>query len=136
MIWENYLTQNLTESSKSLLQLRRAISSGWGLRQVAKWVGKIARQLIIGADTKAGSIRDYKSEGEIWLWQIQLLWVKCLKHCKKCSVGITKKTIISVLWYNSLTAASLLSVQFSISLPYFEIVTKFLLYIHGKNNKI
>ena len=52
--------------------------------------------------------------------------VKCLKHCKKCSVGITKKTIISVLWYNSLTAASLLSVQFSISLPYFEIVTKFL----------
>lgn len=34
---------------------------------------KIARQLIIGADTKAGSIRDYKSEGEIWLWQIQLL---------------------------------------------------------------
>ena len=34
---------------------------------------KIARQLIIDADTKAGSIRDYKSEGEIWLWQIQLL---------------------------------------------------------------
>ncbi len=30
-------------------------------------------ELIINADTKAGSIRDYKSEGEIWLWQIQLL---------------------------------------------------------------
>ena len=44
MIWENWLTQNL-------------------IRQVAKWVGKIARQLIIDADTKAGSIRDYKSEG-------------------------------------------------------------------------
>ena len=52
--------------------------------------------------------------------------VKCLKYCKKCYASVTKKTIISVLWYNSLTAVSLLSVQFSISLPYFEIVTKFL----------
>ena len=24
-------------------------------------------------DTKLNRIRDYKSEGEIWLWQIQLL---------------------------------------------------------------